>query len=159
MNKLASMLILLILIGYSKNSDAQNKALTLEDIYTNNLYAQRGIGPLRWMKDNKGYSTLEYNPMLKGYDIVLNDVEKDIKKVLVSAVQLTPKGKSTPLEIADYIWSDDNCKLLIFTNTRKVWRLNTKGDYWVLNLATNVLKQIGKGMEEATLMFAKFSPD
>ena len=159
MNKLASMLILLILIGYSKNTDAQNKALTLEDIYTNNLYSQRGIGPLRWMKDNKGYSTLEYNPMLKGYDIVLNDVEKDIKKVLVSAIQLTPKGKSTPLEIADYIWSDDNTKLLIFTNTRKVWRLNTKGDYWVLNLANNVLKQIGKGMEEATLMFAKFSPD
>ena len=46
-----------------------------------------------------------------------------------------------------------------FTNTRKVWRQNSRGDYWVLNLANGKLKQLGKGLEEATLMFAKFSPD
>ena len=159
MNKLVSILLLLISTVSFNRSVAQNKTLTLEDIYTNNLYSQKGIGPLRWMKDNKGYSTLEYNSLAKGYDIVLHNVEENNTKVLVSALQLTPKSKSAPLEIADYIWSEDNSKLLVFTNTRKVWRQNTKGDYWILNLTNNALKQIGKGMEEATLMFAKISPD
>ena len=138
---------------------AQNKKLTLEDIYTNGLYRSKGIGQLRWMKDNKSYSTLEYNTTAKGYDIVRYDVEGGTKSVLVNAGQLLPQGAAKPLGIDDYTWSDDNSKLLIFTNTRKVWRYNTRGDYWVLNLVNGKLKQLGKGLEEATLMFAKFSPD
>src|SRR5207302_8209117 len=49
-------------------------------------------------------------------------------------------------------------KLLIFTNTAKVWRYNTKGDYWVLDMMTNKLLQLGKGRHSQSLMFAKFSP-
>jgi len=141
------------------NSFAQSKKLTLEDIYSNNLYRVKGFGPIRWMKDNKGYSTLENNAEVKGNDIVVYDAESGTRKVLVNAKQLVPAGASNPLSIANYIWSDDNSKLLVFTNTRKVWRQNSRGDYWVLNLANGRLTQLGKGLEEATLMFAKFSPD
>ena len=141
------------------NSFAQSKKLTLEDIYTNNVYRAKGFGQIRWMKDNKGYSTLENNTASKGNDIVAYDAESGARKVLVNAKQLIPAGASKPLSIANYIWSDDNSKLLVFTNTRKVWRQNSRGDYWVLNLANGKLTQLGKGLEEATLMFAKFSPD
>lgn len=140
-------------------SRAQDKKLTLEDIYSKNLYRAKGYGPLRWMKDNKGYSTVEYNESAKGNDIVRYDVEGGGRSVLVNAGQLVPAGASRPLPIADYSWSPDNKKLLLFTNTRKVWRYHTRGDYWVLDLATGKLRQLGKGMEEASLMFAKFSPD
>jgi dipeptidyl-peptidase-4 len=40
-----------------------------------------------------------------------------------------------------------------------VWRLNTRGDYWVLDLGSHALKQVGKSMPSASLMFAKLSPD
>jgi dipeptidyl-peptidase 4 len=63
------------------------------------------------------------------------------------------------LKIASYTFSDDRKKILVFTNTQRVWRLNTKGDYWVLDLEDNSLKQIGKTRPASTLMFAKFSPD
>ena len=33
---------------------------------------------------------------------------------------------------------------LIFTNTRKVWRYHTRGDYWVLDMKTGKLTQLGK---------------
>lgn len=56
-------------------------------------------------------------------------------------------------------WSDDNSKVLVFTNTRKVWRYHTRGDYWVLDLKTGRFRQLGKDLPEASLMFAKFSPD
>lgn len=149
----------LFAISAVNDTAAQNKQLTLEDIYTKNLYRSRGIGPLRWMKDNKSYSTLEYNTTAKGNDIVRYDVESGTKTILVNASQLIPAGTGKPLSVDDYTWSADNSKLLIFTNTRKVWRYNTRGDYWVLNLASGKLKQLAKGLEAATLMFAKFSPD
>ena len=50
-------------------------------------------------------------------------------------------------------------KVLLFTNTKQVWRINTKGDYWVLNIATGKLQQLGKTMPESSLMFAKLSPN
>jgi len=154
-------LLLFFVASICNNSLAQknNKALTLEDIYEKRMYGSKGFGPVRWMKDNKGYSTLENNAEVKGNDIVVYDVSSGTKKVLVSAKQLIPAGTGKPLAIEDYIWSDDNSKLLVFTNTRKVWRLNSRGDYWVLNLANGKLIQLGKNLEEATLMFAKFSPD
>ena len=72
---------------------------------------------------------------------------------------MIPEGQSEPLSIGDYIWSADNTKLLIFTNTRRVWRRHTRGDYWVLNLNSGELQQLGKSVERTTMMFAKFSPD
>lgn len=138
---------------------AQNKNLTLEDIYTNGTYRAKGIGQLRWMKDNKSYSTLEFNSSALGYDIVRYDVTTGTRSVLVNADLLRPKTATKPLALDDYTWSADNTRLLIFDNTRKVWRYHTRGDYWVLDLKTGQLKQLGKGLEEATLMFAKFSPD
>ena len=152
-------LLLLLVIFCIPRSYAQNKKLTLEDIYSKSLYRVKGFGPIRWMKDNKGYSTLEFNATAKGNDIVQYEVFTGTKKVLINATQLIPAGTDKPLTIADYIWSGDNNKLLVYTNTRKVWRQNTRGDYWVLNLSDGTLVQLGKGMEEATLMFAKFSPD
>jgi dipeptidyl-peptidase 4 len=157
--KLSVWSIVLLAVLFSNNLVAQNKKLTLEDIYTNNLYRTKGIGQIRWMKDNKGYSSLEFNAAAKGNDIVRYDVERGTKNILVNASQLLPTGASKPLTIDNYSWSDDNSKMLIFTNTRKVWRQNSRGDYWVLDLTNGKLKQLGKRLEEATLMFAKFSPD
>jgi dipeptidyl-peptidase 4 len=148
-----------ILLNNSAFGQKSTKVLTLEDIYKNNLYSAKGFGAIRWMKDNAGYSTIENNASTNGNEIVRYEVSSGTKKTLVSATQLTPTGASKPLGIANYTWSEDNTKLLIFTNTRKVWRQNSKGDYWVLDLQTNKLSQLGKGLEEATLMFAKFSPD
>jgi dipeptidyl-peptidase 4 len=154
-------LFILIGIVFSLVTYGQQKSpcLTLEDIYTSHTYSQKYYGPVRWMKDNKGYSTLETNKELGGTDIVRYDAQSGQRTVLVSAKQLTPSLQSKPLNIDNYNWSDDDSKLLIFTNTKKVWRYNTRGDYWVLNLKTGSLQQLGKSVESSTMMFAKFSPD
>ncbi len=80
------------------------------------------------------------------------------RTVLVPAENLVTKSGAAPMKIDDYVWSGDNKQLLIFTNTKKVWRLNTRGDYWVLDLTSGNLKN-GGGAPESSLMFAKFSPD
>ena len=49
--------------------------------------------------------------------------------------------------------------MLIFTNTRRVWRRHSRGDYWVLDLAAGSLRKMGGDLESTWLQFAKFSPD
>jgi len=139
---------------------AQDKpSLKLEDIFKENKYRQKGFGPVRWMKDNQGYSTLERNQTVGGRDIVRYEAKSGKRSVVVSATQLIPIGEEKALAIRDYQWSNDNNKLLIFTNTRKVWRYHTRGDYWVLDLKNKTLNRLGKSRPSTTLMFAKFSPD
>lgn len=152
--------LVVITLFLTAASFAQDKPqLTLEDIYSNGTYRTKGFGPVRWMKDDRGYSTLESNKESGGRDIVRYEAESDARSVIVNAKQLIPPGKTAPLDIANYEWSDDNGKLLVFTNTKRVWRLNTKGDYWVLDLKSGKLQQVGKTLAASTLMFAKFSPD
>lgn len=163
MKKLLVLIVGIMLVaGICFTGSAQKTTLsklTLEDLYENNVFRQKGINAVRWMKDNKGYSALETNEEVGGKDIVVYDAKTGQREVLVSAGNLVPKGKNTPLLIYNYSWSDDNRKLLIFTNTRKVWRLHTRGDYWVLDFNSGKLVQMGSSMEPARLMFAKFSPD
>lgn len=140
-------------------SSWSQETLTLEDIFKNRTYSSKGYGPVRWMKDNKGYSTLERNKEVGGKDIIRYEAKSGVRSVLVAAKKLIPIGETKPLYIKNYEWSIDNSKLLIFTNTRKVWRYHTRGDYWVLDMTSGTLTQVGKSVERTTMMFAKFSPD
>lgn len=107
----------------------------------------------KWSADGNSYYRLIKNE-INQFSLPQNEA-----KVLVSSKQLTPDGKEAPLKISYYAFSADQQKVLLFTNTQKVWRLNTKGDYWVLDLKTGSLIQLGKSLPSKSLMFAKFSPD
>lgn len=157
MSQFRPLLIISSLLLFAYFTFAQS-TLELEDIYNNRTYSSERYGPVRWMEDNKGYSTLENNRGVGGKDIVRYEAETGDRSVLVSADKLIPEGGDDPLSIQNYEWSSDDSKLLIFTNTKKVWRYNTRGDYWVLDLKTGKLSQLGKLVERTTMMFAKFSP-
>jgi len=81
------------------------------------------------------------------------------RELLVDAKQLTPTGQTNALSSQSMTFSDDRTKLLLLTNTRRVWRHNTRGDYWVLDMHSDSLVKLGGDADEASLMFAKFSPD
>jgi dipeptidyl-peptidase-4 len=108
---------------------------------------------LRWANDGNSYYRIESGEINR-YVLPANS-----KTTFISKADLTPAGQSKSLSIRHFTISHDQSKILIFTNTRKVWRLETRGDYWVLDLKTKSLKQIGKGAPESSLMFAKLSPD
>ena len=143
--------------------------LTLERIFSSDEFKAEKFGPVRWLEDGTGYTTLEDSKSQEsGKDIVRYDPESEAREVLVSAEHLIPPGQSEPLDINDYSWSADGKKLLIFTNTKRLWRENTLGDYWILDLipafscenkSGGKLHKLGGDAEPSTLMFAKFSPD
>lgn len=112
-----------------------------------------GEAQINWTNDGDAYFQLEEN------QLVTYTLPKHDAKTVISKEQLTPVGKSDPISVEYFAFSEDQQKILLFTNTTKVWRLNTKGDYWIFNFKTNVLTQIGKNLPPSSLMFAKFSPD
>lgn len=155
-------LIVIGLLFYSTTAFSQNdqSLLTIDRIYNSREFSQDRFGPARWVEDGKAYTTLEKSEKHSGSrDIIHYETISGERKVLVSAEQLIPAGQETPLKIANYAWSGNHQLLLIFTNTKRVWRRNTRGDYWVLNLESGDLKQLGTKFPESTLMFTKFSPD
>jgi len=163
MKRLCIFLSLLIIIFACAPQQGQEKdpsLLTLERIYSSDEFRGERFGPARWLKERCGYTTLEQsNSNKEGRDIVLYDAETGEQEILVSASRLIPEGEKEPLSISNYVWSSDGKKLLIFTNTKRVWRQNTRGDYWVLDLNNWSLHKLGGDAEPSTLMFAKFSPD
>jgi dipeptidyl-peptidase-4 len=134
--------------------------LSVDRIFKKKDFKQETWGPARWLEDGSGYTTLE--PSLTvgdAKDIVRYAPESGQREVLVPASALIPVGETKPLEIQDYAWSVDLKKLLIFTKTKRVWRQETRGDYWVLDRASGSLKKLGGIVAPSTLMFASFSPD
>ncbi len=163
------------LFGYVQAGEATDPSfLTLERIFDTNDYEPEKFGPARWLEDGSGYTTLEdtesqqecNEPSFfdekddeKPKDIVRYDPQTGSREIIVSSARLIPPGESEPLKIKNYSWSEDGKKLLIFTNTKRVWRRNTRGDYWVLDLTSWKLQKLGGEAGPSTLMFANFSPD
>lgn len=114
-------------------------------------YAQRNRD-INWTKDGTGYYEISNG------DIVLVTLPKNERKTVVSRNLLTPKG-TYPLNVKSFVLSADGTKALIYTNSKKVWRYETRGDYWLADISANKLIQIGKDRPASSLMFAKISPD
>jgi len=139
---------------------AADPLLRLDRIFASREFEPQRFGPARWMKDGNSYTMLEDSEIVKGkQDIVLYSALTGKRNVIVGADRLIPSGQSSPLSIEDYHWSADGKLILIFTNSKRVWRQNTRGDFWVLDTAGGKLKKLGPGFEPSTLQFAKFSPD
>ncbi len=130
----------------------------LDAIFNKHAYAVKQV-QLAWQNGGDTYTIVEPSTSGKGTDIVAYETASGKRTVLISAPQLTPQDAKEPLSIDAYAWSPDKKKLLIFTNTRKVWRQNTRGDYWVLDESAMKLTKLGGNAPESTLMFATFAPD
>lgn len=111
---------------------------------------ERGVN---WTADGLAYVKF------KEGNIVRIDPKTDGETIVVKKESLIPAGASSPLKVQSFDYSADKSKILLFANTAKVWRYNTRGDYYVLNTANNSLKKLGNDLPSQSLMFAKFSPD
>ncbi len=153
-------LALLLGLPYTGAAEETNSAqLTLKRIFSSGDFGGEGFSG-RWLEDSSGYTTFESSDAPGGgRDLVRHHPETDVKDVMIPARDFIPPGGSSPLGIDSHSWSKDRSKLLIFTNTKKVWRSNTRGDYWVLDRTSHELIKLGGDAPASTLMFAKFSPD
>ena len=155
-----STLIGLVLFTLSTHADEKPDPgkLTLDRIYSGSEFRSKRVS-IEWLPKGSRYTTLKTVDGIEGRCLVLVDPTDGSETVLVTPDRITPSLESTPLSIYSYALSPDLSKVLIFTNTRRVWRYHTRGDYWVLDLSSHDLRKLGGEAQPATLKFAKFSPD
>ena len=164
LHRSARVVALIFLIAATSTGVAEEapdpSQLTLERIFEDEEFEVETFGPARWLEDGSGYTTLESaDGAEEAKDIIRYDPATGERSVLVPATLLVPADGEGPLLIEDYLWSDDGRRLLIFTNTKKVWRRETRGDYWLFDIGSSKLRQLGDAAGESSMMFAKFSPD
>ena len=135
--------------------------VTLERVFASDEFTPEFLGQVRWLAREAAYTKLEPDSATPpGRALVRYDAATGRRDVWVPAARLVPPGDTVPLTVEDYSVSPDGRRILIFTNSRKVWRQNTRGDYWALDLAAWRLQKLGGAdARPSTLMFAKFSPD
>src|SRR3954469_22052378 len=104
----------------------------LRRIFQDREYAAKTFGPAVWFPDDASYGVLEQDGSGASV-LVAYDAATGAREILADAALLTPKGAASPLAIDDYAWTPDRRLALIFTNTQRVWRQNTRGDYWLLD--------------------------
>ncbi len=148
--------IFFFFISMSTIAQERSPQLTVDLMFSGEL-RQEYLGELEWIQGDDGFTKLEYTG--QGTALKYYDIKKDAWSTLVGPEELVPTGANNPLFIEGYSWSSDGSKLLIFTNTERVWRQNTRGDYWIFDIKTRSLRQLGVSLPESSLMFAKFSPD
>ena len=107
---------------------------------------------VNWTKDGNAFYSVEDNEILR---INLPAISPS---VLVGKQDFQQKN-GTSIRVRDFSLSKDESKVLIYTNTKKVWRLDTEGDYWVLDLTSKKWQQVGTSRPASSLRFAKLSPD
>lgn len=157
--------VVLFTAAMAPHSQAQEKllretsSLSIDSIFKDRDFrGESFVG--QWQSDSQGFERVKRDADTGNVSVIRIDLaDPAVEQVLVTSEMLTPAGAEKPLSIDSYQWSKDKTKLLIFTNTVRVWRYNTRGDFWVLDLPSKELKQVGGSVPASSLMFAKFSPD
>jgi dipeptidyl-peptidase-4 len=156
--------IVLSLAGCMSSAYMHAQSHSLADIlrreFIQREFAVKSFGPARWLNGGQGFTTLESpssSPATR--DIVRYETATGKREVVVSGSELKVPNSKEPLKIEDYSLSADLNRVLIFTNSKRVWRTNTRGDYWVLDRKSRNLHKIDARGPPSSLMFAKFSPD
>ncbi len=142
------------IISILQNYIRMKKHIFILLFFANNLFSQSSINisRLNWLPKSHQFWVQEQGNLVK-YD-ASNLAEK---KIFLAADQLNSAGFIGNVE--NLVWNEKQDKVLIYTNSKRVWRANTKGDYWYFDLNTAKGRPIGKGLPANSLMFAKISPD
>lgn len=134
---------------------AQQPEFTVQTIFGGDAFSAE-TPSIAWMADGRHYAVLERGPdgTTNLYSV---DARSGDRTMLVRGRDLVPPGGSASLTIEDYAFSPDSTVLLIYANSIRVWRRNTKGKYYLWDFARRSLRPLSA--VEGYQQFAKFSPD
>jgi dipeptidyl-peptidase 4 len=144
----------------TSQTKTDSSLLTIDRIFGSAEFRQEYAPDIQWISNGDAYIVAEPSPLNNNLEELVR-VETGTQKstVFIPADKLIPPGESEPLVIEEFTLSPDESKVLVFTNSSRVWRSNSKGDYWVFDRASQKLSRLGEHFPASSLMFAKFSTD
>ncbi len=143
----------LFIIGFSmlmiNTISAQKKDVTLEDIWKNGTFASKAVYGLVSMNYGLHYSTQSSDK--KDTYILRYEYAKETKPDTI-----LKQSDLKNITIDSYSFSDDENKMLIATETEKIYRHSTREYYYVYDRKTKTLTNLS---DKEKQMYATFSPD
>jgi dipeptidyl-peptidase-4 len=131
---------------------------SLRAIHASGLYFPDRFQSGRWAKEGPVVRYIEPDPQREGVThLVAYNLETDARTRLIDGATLFATDVGRVLQIEDYQYSDDGNKVLIYTDSKRVWRRNTKGYYYLYDLEAEEPRPVAP-RENGYQMFAKFSP-
>jgi len=125
------------------------KQITLEDIFVDRTFSAETVKGLRSMNDEDHYTTLEDQNKIVKYSYKKGeqvDVVFDVTKVEDASIG----------SFINYEFSDDETKILLTTDIKKIYRHSYTAQYYVWNSVTEELLPLS---EKGAQQLATFSPD
>jgi dipeptidyl-peptidase-4 len=143
-------LLLLLCFFATFLTSAQNKEITLEEIWTG-TFRTEGMDALHSMKNGQQYSVLNVDRTTGATSIDVYDY-KTLEKVntLVNSSDI----EAIPY-FTDYTFSDDESQILLATDVESIFRRSSLGKYYIYNTKTKQVTLIA----EEKIQEPTFSPD
>lgn len=150
MKRLLSLAVLSFFIMTSAILTAQQKDITLEEIWGGEFRTER-LDVLRSLNNGKEYAVLNYNRTERASTIDVYDYKSGQK----ARTLLNSKDLEEVPYIISYDFNADESKLLLATQLEQVFRRSSLGTYYVYDLASKSLSLLSENkVQEPT-----FSPD
>lgn len=142
---------------YKEQSSVElKKALDLSSIFETRYYSADYLPEFQWLPDTKSYSFIQQLPGGR-QQIVKTDIKTGQNTVLVKSDLL--KYKDQYIYIENYSFTPDLSTVMLFANSQRVWRYNTKGDFFLLHIESGKMVKVAPDVNEPEVQFAKLSPD
>lgn len=130
-------ILLLFFIGLSMLTFAQEKKITIEEIYQGS-FRTTGLDVLRSMKNGEHYTILNRDRSTKSTSIDKYDY-KTLEKV-ETIVNLADSG-AIP-SFSSYTFSEDESKILLATEIESIFRHSTLGVFYVYDIASKSIVKV-----------------
>lgn len=133
-------------------AEAQNKNITLEDIWTKRTFSAKGVYGIRSMQDGEHYCTMSRTGIAK-YSYVTGEKVADV--CLFGGPDMQKKAKPLP-PMEGYEFSADEQKILLSSGFEPLYRHSGVSDYYIYDVQANTFTKISNnGKQRLTTL----SPD
>ncbi|MEI8280170.1 MAG: DPP IV N-terminal domain-containing protein [Bacteroidota bacterium] len=141
-----------LLACYLSFAQIGSKQITLEDICVNNTFAEKNIPGFNGMKDGKRYSQIDKEGTHQW--IRIYDLANGKQEITVFDNQGQNAGDK-PLSIEEYTFSEDEQKMLLFTEGQHIFRHSTQYHVYLYDIKTKALQLV----DTTKILHATLSPD
>ncbi len=171
--RLLTLAALVLVAGSSGAQPVERPPLTLEALFASPTYAPKFFEGGRWADEGPVLLYVQSDAEAGTTSLVEMNLETDARRTLIEGSGLARPDAAEAsvtedagdedtednglIQFEDYAYSADGSRLLLYTDSERVWRLNTKGFYYVYDLESGRLSPVaprGDGFQ----MFAKFDP-
>ena len=134
------------------------KRLTLEALFASPEFYGEGFQGGQWADEGARLLYVETDREAGTSSLVELDLTTDAERTLIDGARLARPDADGLVQIEDYAYSADGTRALLYTDSERVWRLNTKGYYYVYDLEDGTVRPVAD-RAAGLQMFAKFDPE